>query len=73
MVMVIEMVEILDGRLRLVFSCVIHTLSHCEIWSYFTHSIYFHLPSARDNTDTLVKYLVIFMLTAPQTDTDVYH
>ena len=27
------------------------TLGHCEIWSYLTHTLYFHSPSARDNTD----------------------
>ena len=26
------------------------TLGHCEIWSHFTCTLYFHLPSARDNT-----------------------
>ena len=26
------------------------TLGHCEIWSHFTRTLYFHLPSARDNT-----------------------
>ena len=28
------------------------TLSHCEVWSHVTHSLYFHTPSARENTDT---------------------
>ena len=23
---------------------------HCEIWSHFTRTLYFHSPSARDNT-----------------------
>ena len=27
------------------------TLGHCEIWSHFTRTLYFHSPSARDNTD----------------------
>ena len=26
------------------------TLGHCEIWSHFTRTLYFHSPSARDNT-----------------------
>ena len=26
-------------------------LSHCEIWNHFTRTLYFHSPSARDNTD----------------------
>ena len=25
-------------------------LGHCEIWSNFTRTLYFHSPSARDNT-----------------------
>ena len=51
----VEMVEILDGRVgkhsveRVRY--VIITLGHCEIWSHFTRTLYFHLPSARDNTD----------------------
>ena len=55
---VIEMVEILDGRLgkRPVESKVCNkqfiTLGHCEIWSHFTLTLYFHSPSARDNTVT---------------------
>ena len=24
---------------------------HCGIWSHFTRTLYFHSPSARDNTD----------------------
>ena len=28
------------------------TLGHCEIWSHFTRTLYFHSPSARDNTVT---------------------
>ena len=54
---VIEMVEILDGRfgkrsVERVRSCnkQFITLGHCEIWSHFTRTLYFHLPSARDNT-----------------------
>ena len=54
----VEMVEILGGRLR---KCSVErvsyvankqfiTLGHCEIWSHFTRPLYFHLPSARDNT-----------------------
>ena len=26
------------------------TLGHCEIWRHFTRTLYFHSPSARDNT-----------------------
>ena len=26
------------------------TLGHSEIWSHFTRTLYFHSPSARDNT-----------------------
>ena len=26
------------------------TLGHCEIWRHFTPTLYFHSPSARDNT-----------------------
>ena len=50
----VEMVEILDGRLgkrsveRLNKQFI--TLGHCEIWSHFTRTLYFHSPSARDNT-----------------------
>ena len=51
----VEMVEILDGRLgkrsvervRYVINKFI-TLGHCEIWRHFTRT--YHLPSARDNT-----------------------
>ena len=28
------------------------TLSHCEIWSHFTHGLYLHSPLAHENTDT---------------------
>ena len=53
----VEMVEILDGRLgkrsvervRYVINKMI-TLGHCEIWRHFTRTLYFHSPSARDNT-----------------------
>ena len=46
----VEMVEILDGRLgkRLVEQFI--TLSHCEIWNHFARTLYFHSPWARDNT-----------------------
>ena len=49
----VEMVEILDGRLgkrsveRVRYFI---TLGHCEIWIHFTRTLYFHSPSARDNT-----------------------
>ena len=54
----VEMVEILDGRLgkrsvervRYVINNLAITLGHCEIWSHFTRTLYFHSPSARDNT-----------------------
>ena len=54
----VEIVEILDGRLgmrsvervRYVINNI--TLSHCEIRSHFTRTLYFHSPSARDNTVT---------------------
>ena len=53
---VIEMVEIMDGRVgkRSVerVRYVINILLYFEIWSPFTHSLYLHLPSARENTDT---------------------
>ena len=26
------------------------TLGHCEIWRHFTRTLYFHSPTARDNT-----------------------
>ena len=51
----VEMVEILDGRVgkRSVerVRYVINNLLHLEIWSHFTRTLYFHSPSARDNTD----------------------
>ena len=51
------MVEILDGRLgkcsielvRYVINNLLH-LGHCEIWSHFTRTLYFHSTMARDNT-----------------------
>ena len=52
----VEMVEILDGRLgkRSVerVRYVINNLLHLVIvkWSHFTRTLYFHSPSARDNT-----------------------
>ena len=27
------------------------TLSRCDIWSHFTHSLYLHMPSTRENMD----------------------
>ena len=53
----VEMVEILDGRLgkrsvervRYVINNLLH-FGHCEIWRHFTRTLYFHSPSARDNT-----------------------
>ena len=53
----VEMVEILDGRLgqrsvervRYVINKFI-TLGHCEIWRHFTRTLYFNSPAARDNT-----------------------
>ena len=56
----VEMVEILDGRLgqrsvervRYVINNLL--LGHCEIWRHFTRTLYFHSPAARDNN------LVIF-------------
>ena len=52
----VEMVEILDGRLgkRSVerVRYVINNLLHLVIVKYFTRTLYFHLPSARDNTGT---------------------
>ena len=56
MVEMVEMVEILDGRLG---KCsvervryVINNLLHLVIvkYSHFTRTLYFHTPSARDNT-----------------------
>ena len=58
----VEMVEILDGRLgkrsvgrvRYVINKVCNkqfiTLGYCEIWRHFTRTLYFYSPSARDNT-----------------------
>ena len=53
----VEMVEILDGRLgkrsveriRYVINNLLH-LVHCEIWRHFTRTLYFYSPAARDNT-----------------------
>ena len=53
-----QMVQILDGRLskrsvervRYVANRQFITQGHCEIWSHFTRTLYFHTPSARDNT-----------------------
>ena len=53
----VEMVEILDGRVcnrsveRKVCNKQFINLGHCEIWSHFTRTLYFHSPSARDNSD----------------------
>ena len=55
----VKMVEILDGRLgkcsvervRYVINNLLH-FGHSEIWSHFTRTLYFHSPSARDNTVT---------------------
>ena len=52
----VEMVEILDGRVgkrsvervRYVINNLLH-YGHCEIWSHFTRTLYFHSRSARDN------------------------
>ena len=51
----VELVEILDRRLgkrsvERVRYVIIITLGHCEIWRHFTRTLYFHSPSARDNT-----------------------
>ena len=54
----VEMVEILNGcvgkrsieRVRYVINNLLH-FGHCKIWSHFTRTLYFHSPSARDNTD----------------------
>ena len=49
-------VEILHGRLgkRSVerVRYVMNNLLHLVIWSHFTRTLYFHSPSARDNTVT---------------------
>ena len=63
----VEMVEILDGRLgkhsvervRLCNKQFI-TLGHCEIWSHFTRTLYFHCLQLVTILSLLVKYLVIF-------------
>ena len=41
------------------------TLSHCEIWSYFTGSLYFHSPLARENNNTALPRLSGPLLSAP--------
>ena len=47
----------MDGRVgkrsvkRKVSNKQFTTLGHCEIWSHFTHTLFFHLPSACDNTE----------------------
>ena len=47
----VEMVEILDGRLgKRSVERVRYIINNCEIWSHFTRTLYFHSPSARDNT-----------------------
>ena len=52
----VEMVEILDGILgkrsveRVRYGNKQFITGHCEIWSHFTCTLYFHSPSARDNT-----------------------
>ena len=55
----VEMVEILDGRLGkrsvervryVICNKQFITLGHCEIWRHFTRTLYFHSPSACDNT-----------------------
>ena len=51
----VEMVEILDRRLgkravERVRYVITITLGHCVIWRYFTRTLYFYSPSARDNT-----------------------
>ena len=54
----VEMVEILDGRLgkrsvervRYVINNLLHLVIVKLIWSHFSRTLYFHSPSARDNT-----------------------
>ena len=46
----VEMVEILDRRLDKRSVERVRYVIHCEIWSHFTRTLYFHSPSARDNT-----------------------
>ena len=60
---IVETFEILDGRLgkrsvervRYVMNNI--TLDHCEIWSHFTRTLYFHSPSARENTVATRDYI----------------
>ena len=55
----VEMVEILDGRLgkrsvelvRYVINNLLH-LVIVKMWRHFTRTLYFHSPAARDNTVT---------------------
>ena len=59
------MLEIMDGRVgKHSVECVryVITLGHCEIWSHFTRTLYFHSTSARDNTLTcVVSIIYIYM------------
>ena len=34
---------------KVVINNLLH-FGHCEIWNHFTRTLYFHSPSARDNT-----------------------
>ena len=52
----VEMVEILDGRLGKRSVERVRSVGHCEIWSHFTRTLYFHSPSARDNTSECVGW-----------------
>ena len=58
----IEMVEILDVRVgkRLIERVWFVYLLHLVIMKYGVISLYFHLPSARDNTDATREISVIF-------------
>ena len=62
----VEMVEILDGRVcnrsveRKVCNKQFITLGHCEIWSHFTRTLYFHRLRLMKILTLLMKYLVIF-------------
>ena len=51
----VEMVEKLHGRVgkhsvERIRYVILH-FGHYEIWSHFTRTLYYHLPSACDNTD----------------------
>ena len=63
------MVEILHGNVRIAFmneiNHLLHLASHCEIWSHFTRSLYFHSPLARENTNTVLPRLSGPRLSAP--------